>query len=145
MKVTIDESINYLETEIIIKCSEVNEETQKLILMLKNSEKKIFGVIGKATQLIDPHNILYFESVDKKTFIYTKEQVLESPLRLYEVESKLSDHDFFRASKSTIINMSKIEKLTPKLNGKLEVLLENNEKIIVSRQYVPILKEILGL
>lgn len=145
MKITIDESVNYLETEIIIKCSEVNEEIQKLILMLKSSEKKIFGIIGKTTQLIDPHNILYFESVDKKTFIYTKEQVLESPLRLYEVESKLSDHDFFRASKSTIINMSKIEKLTPKLNGKLEVLLENNEKLIVSRQYVPILKEILGL
>ncbi len=145
MKITIDESPHHLETEVIIKCPIAHADIQKLSALIKSSEVKIFGIIGKATHLVDPTHILYFESVDKKTFIYTKDQVLETPLRLYEIERKLTDHDFFRSSKSTIINISKIEKLTPKLNGKLEVLLENNEKLVVSRQYVPILKEILGL
>ncbi len=145
MKVTVDESPNHLETEIIIKCSSADNEILKLVGMLKGFHEKIFGVINKETHIIDPDDIFYFESVDKKTFIYTKDQVFESPLRLYEVETLLTKYDFFRASKQTIIHISKIEKLTPRLNGRLELLLENNEKLIVSRQYVSILKERIGL
>lgn len=77
--------------------------------------------------------------------MYTKSQVLETHLRLYEIENKLSEGDFFRASKSTIINISKIKKLSPRFNGRLDVLLENEEKLVISRQYVPTIKEILGL
>ncbi len=145
MKITIDESPNNIETEIIIKCKTVSEELQRLILMLKSSKEKILGVINGTTHLIEPKDIFYFESVDKKTFIYTQAQVLETPLRLYELEEKLDKLDFFRASKSTIINISKIKKLSPKFNGRLEALLENNEKLIISRQYVPVIKEILDL
>lgn len=145
MKVVIDQSPNYEDTEIIIKCSEISEEVQKLISILKVSEEKITGVLQGVTHLIEPREIFYFESVDKKTFIYTESQVLETHLRLYEIEEKLVKQDFFRATKSTIINVSKIEKLSPKFNGRLDVLLENGERLVVSRQYVPVLKEILGL
>jgi DNA-binding LytR/AlgR family response regulator len=145
VKITIDECPDNLETEIIIKCKKVNEELQRLILMFKSSEEKILGVIDGTTHLIEPKHIFYFESIDKKTFMYSQSQVLETPLRLYELEEKLAKLDFFRASKSTIINISKIKKLSPRFNGRLEVLLENDEKLIISRQYVPIIKEILEL
>jgi DNA-binding LytR/AlgR family response regulator len=145
VKVIIDQSPQYKDTEIIIKCGEINEEVQKLISMLKVNEEKITGTINGVTHLIEPQDIFYFESVDKKTFIYTESKVLETHLRLYEIEEKLAKQDFFRASKSTIINISRIQKLSPKFNGRLDVLLENDEKLVVSRQYVPILKEILGL
>jgi DNA-binding LytR/AlgR family response regulator len=145
MKITIDEVPNHIETEIIIKCSSVDDEIKRLISMLKLSEEKILVLLDGTTHLIQPLDIFYFESVDKKTFVYTKNQVFETHLKLYEVEDKLSKYDFFRGSKSTVINISKIKKLSPKFNGRLEVLLENDEKLIISRQYVPIIKEILGL
>jgi DNA-binding LytR/AlgR family response regulator len=145
MKITIDESQDNLETEIVIKCKIVNEEIQRLILMLKSSEERILGTLNGANNFIEPKDIFYFESVDKKTFMYTQKQVLETPLRLYELEEKLDKLDFFRSSKSTIINISKIKKLSPKFNGRLEALLENDERLVISRQYVPIIKEILGL
>ncbi|WP_180375435.1 LytTR family DNA-binding domain-containing protein [Clostridium thermarum] len=145
MNVIIDESHNYEETEVIIKCSKIDEEIKKLVSILKAPEEKIMGVLNGVTHLIDPQDIFYFESVDKKTFIYTETQVLETHLRLYELEEKLGKQDFFRASKSTIINISRIKKLSPRFNGRLDVLLENDEKLVVSRQYVPVLKEILGL
>lgn len=145
MKITIDESPNNVETEIIIKCKKTNEELQRLILMFKSSEEKLLGVMDGTTHFIEPKDIFYFESIDKKTFMYTQLQVLETSLRLYELEEKLGKLDFFRASKSTIINISKIKKLSPRFNGRLEALLENDEKLIVSRQYVPIIKEILEL
>lgn len=145
MRITIDQSPNYEETEVIIKCSKVDEGVKRLISSLKAPEEKIMGVLNGVTHLIEPQDIFYFESVDKKTFIYTESQVLETHLRLYELEEKLGKQDFFRASKSTIINISKIKKLSPRFNGRLDVLLENDEKLVVSRQYVPVLKEILGL
>jgi len=145
MKITIDESDSQQEVEIVIKCDKVTEEIEKLISMLRSSEEKITGLIEGETYLIDPSDNYYFESVDKKTFMYTETEVLETPLRLYELEEKLVNQDFFRASKSTIINTSKIQRLSPRLNGKLDVRLENAEKLVVSRQYVGRLKEILGL
>jgi DNA-binding LytR/AlgR family response regulator len=145
MKIIIDESPNHGETEIIIKCKEIDDELQRLIAMLKNSEEKIPGAHDGVTLFVEPADIYYFESVDKKTFMYTQSQVLETHLRLYEIEAKLAPHDFFRASKSTIINVSKIKELSPRFNGRLDVLLDNNEKLVISRQYVPVIKEILGL
>lgn len=145
MKITIDESPNTEETEILIKCKALDEDLKRLISVLKGNHEKVIGIVNGTSHIIDPKDIYYFETVDKKTFFYTENQVLETPLRLYEIEDRFSKHDFFRGSKSTIINISKIKKLSPRLNGRLDVLLENNEKLIISRQYVPIIKEILGL
>jgi DNA-binding LytR/AlgR family response regulator len=145
MKITVDESPMHEETEIIIKCKAINEELQRVLSMLKNHDNKVPGILDNTTYFIDPEDIYYFESVDKKTFMYTKSKVLETHLRLYEIEDSLSKYDFFRASKSTIINISKINKLSPKFNGRLDAILENNEKLVISRQYVPVIKEILGL
>lgn len=145
LKITIDSSPENKEIEVIIKCTEVNEEIQRIISLLKQNDEKIIGISNSTSYIIDPKDIYYFETVDKKTFIYTDAQVLETHLRLYEIEEKLSKLDFFRASKSTIINISKIKKLSPRFNGRLEALLESDEKLIISRQYVPVIKEILGM
>ena len=53
--------------------------------------------------------------------------------------------DFFRASKSIILNLTKIKHLSPAFNGRFEALLDNDEKVIISRQFVPELKRKLGL
>lgn len=145
MKIILEESHDHEETEIIIKYKYINEEIKRIVSLLKSSEKKVLGILQGEDYFIEPQNILYFESVDKKTFMYTETEVFETPLRLYEIEDKLGSLDFFRASKSTIINISKIKKLSPKFNGRLEALLENNERLIISRQYVPFIKEILEL
>lgn len=145
LKITIDSSPENKEIEVIIKCTEINDEIQRIISLLKQNDEKIIGISNGTSYIIDPKDIYYFETVDKKTFIYTDTQVLETHLRLYEIEEKLSNLDFFRASKSTIINISKIKKLSPRFNGRLEALLESDEKLIISRQYVPVIKEILGM
>jgi DNA-binding LytR/AlgR family response regulator len=144
LKITIDESPDIEETELVIKCKVMDSELERLISILRKNDEKIIGVVNGNSYIIDPKDIFYFETVDKKTFIYTENQVLETHLRLYEIEEKLSKYDFFRGNKSTIINLSKIKTLSPRLNGRLDALLENNEKLIISRQYVPIIKELLG-
>ena len=59
--------------------------------------------------------------------------------------NQLVSFPFMRASKSMILNLDKIRHLSPAFGGRFEALLENEEKVIISRQYVPVLKERLGL
>lgn len=144
MKILIEESPDNEDTELIIKCKSLNDEVKRIIELIKLSDEKIIGFLNGDSYVVDPIKILYFESVDKKTFMYTEDTVYEVSLRLYELEKKMSKYDFFRSSKSTIINISRIKKLSHKFNGKLEATLDNDEKLLISRQYVSVIKEILG-
>ncbi|WP_315115677.1 LytTR family DNA-binding domain-containing protein [Clostridium intestinale] len=145
MKILIEESPDNEDAELIIKCKSVSDEVKRIIELIKLSDEKIIGFLNGESYVVDPIKILYFESVDKKTFMYTENKVYEISLRLYELEKKMSKYDFFRSSKSTIINISRIKKLSHKFNGKLEATLDNDEKLLISRQYVSVIKEILGL
>ena len=99
------------------------------------------GNLEKQTFVLEPEEIYYFESVDDRVYIYTKTEVYDCPLKLYEIEEKFGNGSFLRVNKSTIINLSKVRVLNPILNGKIEVELENGEKQIISRQYAPALKK----
>jgi DNA-binding LytR/AlgR family response regulator len=144
MRVTIEDIPAGSEPEIIIRCNERDEELLKLIYSIKHTSKKLIGMLDQQVHIIYPSDVFYFEAVDNKVFIYCREKVYESRLKLYEIEAEYKNGDFFRASKSTILNISKIESLSPILYGRLEALLQNNERVFISRQYVPVLKQKLG-
>ena len=145
MKIIINENTAFEETEIIVNCKNADEDIFKMLAILRSFDKKLTGTKDGRTFILDAIDVMYFESVDKKTFIYTIDDVYETPLRLYELEERLSGGDFFRASKQNIINLSKIVSMRPEFSGKIEVTLQNNERLYVSRQYVPILKSKLRM
>lgn len=95
--------------------------------------------------IVDPKEIYYFESVENNVFVYTKDNVFESKNKLYQLEEELPEKNFIRANKGIILNINKIDNLTPAFGGRLEAVLKNGYKVIISRMYVPILKEKLGL
>ena len=144
VKITIQEDERQKELEIVIHCGKADEQVSRLIALLSNLDKKLTGVKDGRTFVLEPARILYFESVDKKTFAYAESEVYEISLRLYELEERLP-RDFFRASKSAIINISKIKSLMPDFGGRLEVTLVSGERLIVSRQYAQDLKNKLEL
>ena len=88
--------------------------------------------------------VYYFESVDKRTFVYTKDKCYETKYRLYELEGMLS-YDFFRCSKAMIINIKKIASVKAEFNARMRAVLLNGEEVIISRNYVKDLKGKLGL
>ncbi len=139
MKITIQENERLQETEVIIHCRQADDETLRLVAALRGLDRKLTGTKDGRTFVVDPVSVLYFESVDKKTFVYTESDVLETFLRLYELEERLP-RDFFRASKSTIINIARIKSIMPDFGGRLEVTLINGERLLVSRQYAHDLK-----
>jgi len=122
----------------------MSDELDKVIASLRALDFKLTGVNKGQTYILDAAQILYIDTVDKKTFLYTKSDVYETTLRLYELEQQLSTNDFFRASKSSIVNFSKIKSLKSDIDGRIVVVMENNEKLIVSRQYTSFIKDKLG-
>ena len=145
MKIIINEEADVDETEIIVNCMKRDDEILKVIDILRSYDQKIAGILDGRTFILNTKDIIYCDSVDKKTFIYTKDAVYETPLRLYELEKLLPNGNFFRASKQNIINLSKIKSLRPEITGKIEVTLGTGERLYVSRQYSPVLKSKLGL
>lgn len=145
MKLVIEQNGNFQETEIIIRCSSINSELQKIIDAIKISSFTITAYKDGYLQKINHEDICYIESVDEKTFIYCENDVYDCKMKLFELEETLTNSSFVRISKSCILNIDFIEKVKPMLNGKYEVLLINGEKLIINRHYIPIFKKKFGL
>lgn len=145
MKITIENVPEGAEPEIILRCNDPDESLLRLIYSVNSSSRKLIGMTDLQLHIINPRDVYYFEAVDHKVFIYCHEKVYESRLKLYELEMDYEHGDFFRASKSIILNIAKIKSLSPVLYGRYEALLQNGEKVYISRQYVPVLKQKLGL
>jgi DNA-binding LytR/AlgR family response regulator len=146
LKIIIENISESEEEQVIFKVHEMNEETLALIGKLKQAEKKeLLGMKDKKNYRLLFENILYFEAVDKKTFAYTVTDVFEVREKLYQLEELLKHKIFLRISKSMILNLQMIVSVYPTLSGRFEAELENGERIKISRQYVPKLKQKLGM
>lgn len=145
MKITILDAKPEEEEEVIIKCHEINDELNTLILKLKQGNRRLRGYTQDGIHFLMPDDIFYFDTVDQKVFAYCDSEMYEVKEKLYELENMLSVRNFIRSSKSNILNIDKIISISPAFGGRFEAVLLNQEKTIISRQYVPVLKERLGL
>ena len=145
MKVDIKKDPAAQAVLVEIHCREVTPEVGKLERYVRR-----FGTTLPATENVEHFNIpidaiLYIESVDKKTFIYTENQTLMSEKRLYELEELLDRRDFFRCSKSVILHLNKVQQLKPEITRNILATLVNGERVVISRRYAPELKKLLGI
>lgn len=145
MKITILSPEPGQEDEIIIRCAQIDNRVLSLIQNLKGEKSKLTAYADDGITILDTKDVYYFEAVDNRVFAYCEKQVYEIRKKLYELENELTGTDFLRISKSAIVDLSKVIHLSAAFNGRLEAKLKNGEKIIISRQYVPILKKKLGL
>ncbi len=145
MKITITEPGEGEEDEIIVRCRHMDQQLLKLIYAIKAGRERITALQDGDYFQVAPDEIYYFEAVDSKVFLYLEKEVYETKLKLYELEEIFRNTDFFRSSKSCIVNLSKVKRLSPAFNGRFEALMRNGERVIISRQYVPVLKQKLGL
>ena len=145
MKITIETPLPGEEDEIIVRCAQLDNKLLQLISSFRTEQDKLTGYLEDKIVKLFPGDIFYFESVDNKVFAYTDKGVYEIHKKLYELEAEYENTDFLRISKSSIINIAKIAYIRPIFNGRFEAKLKNEEKIIISRQYVLELKKKLEI
>ena len=143
MKIAVNTKPDIQEIEVIINCAAENQMVQRIIGTLNSIDKKLMCRRDGEMFHLDVRNILYIESVDRRTFIYTNKHIYETDKRLYELEDYLNGLSFFRASKAIIINLQRVHSLRPELGARLLLTMDNDERIIVSRQYAGKIKEAL--
>ena len=145
MKVTVEEQPGLAEPEAIIRCGRIDQRVSRLAELLRMSGARLTGEKDGQTCILDEDNVLYIDTVDRGTFLYTADGVYESRLRLYELEEQLAPRDFVRVSKSAIVNFDQVRSLRPDLGGRLRLTLSNGEVVVANRQYVPAIRKKLGL
>jgi DNA-binding LytR/AlgR family response regulator len=145
MKIEIDADDKYTDTEVIIRTPKITQEIEKMIALMRMINMQIGVKYNDETYLLDIEKILYIDTVDRKTLVYTEDEIYESDLKLYEIEMELVERDFLRVSKQTIVNLRKVKSLRAEFDRKIRLTLQNGEQIIVSRMYSDELRKKLGL
>ena len=131
--------------QVVIKCRQIDDEVMRLKCHIELFNKKLQAKKENELHFINSFDVLYFESVDNRTFLYTEDDVLEVKQRLYELEVILSDKDFIRISKSQIVNINKIKTLKPELNRTILATMCNGEQLYISRKYVQAIRNMLSI
>lgn len=145
MKIEIDINEKYNDTEVLIRANKLDGDLERLVAMMRMVNMQIGVRKNDETYLLDTEKIFYIEAVERKTFVYTADEVYESDLKLYEIEQELLERDFFRISKQSIVNIRMIKSLKSDINRKIRITLRNDEQIVVSRMYSDELRRKLGL
>ena len=132
------------EPEILeIRCHKITDNVQEIISFVKSQQGEISAEKDGQQTEIPLIDIFYAESVDNHVFIYTADESYEVRLKLYELEELTRGRSFLRVQKSMLLNLMKISSIRPALSGRYTAQLKNGEEIIISRKYVPDLKDIL--
>lgn len=145
MKIEIDIDDKYEDTEVIIRTPKLTQDIEKIIALMRMINMQIAVKDDEETYLLDIEKILYIETVDRKTFVYTEDKIYESDLKLYEIELELVEQNFLRISKQSIVNLKKVKSLKADINRKIRVTLQNGEQIVASRMYSDELRRKLGV
>ena len=139
MRVVIEKPPEGGEEELIVRVNQLSERVLELLRVIQAEDEKLmcYHEDGSLSVLCP--------SVDNRVYAYEKAEVSELKQKLYELEQRFAGTDFIRISKSMILNLAKVERFAPSFSGRFEAILQNGEKVVISRQYVPAVKKRLGL
>ncbi|MDE7295097.1 MAG: LytTR family transcriptional regulator DNA-binding domain-containing protein [Oscillospiraceae bacterium] len=128
---------------VIIEYPIWDNKTRRLADKIKALDLTVSGSSeGKVFQ-VHISDIYYAESVERKTFLYTKDEVYMTDKKLYELEGMLKEAGIIRISKSCLMNVDMLYSIRQLMNSRLEATLINGEKLIVARTYLKGIKNIL--
>ncbi len=122
---------NYLELHYV----RLDEETNAVLDRLRDTLRYIEGTVDDRKMTVALTDIFYIETVDRKTFAYTKDMCLEIKEALRDIIEEFANIGFVRISKSAVVNIYKIKRLQGDLNMRVIIYLKNDEKLIMNRSY----------
>ena len=135
-------TVGQQEQEYIeIGCHKTDKNVKEIVSFLKSRQGAVEGLKDDRQYQLPIVDIFYIESVDDRTFIYLEHECYESRKKLYAFEEVLHERRFARISKSVVLNLMKVVSISPALNGRFLCKLTNGEEVIISRKYVPAIKE----
>ncbi len=146
MKLFVKDNQNISETEVEIRCQNRDEEVENLVNAINLAGNTLMGEKENGDKTpVYVSKILYIEAVDRNVFAYTPDEIYRIKRTLFDLEEVLSKEYFTRISKSSIVNLKSVRKISPDDSRRLKLLLKNGEWIMVSRNYVSDFKKSIGM
>ncbi|MBL4931847.1 LytTR family DNA-binding domain-containing protein [Clostridium paridis] len=143
MKIRIEVDNKIEENEVIIRCSELNDEVKNIQVSLNDilsQNKNITFYKGDTEYYLSLDEILFFETEENWICAHTVDNIYNVKYKLYELEEFLPGY-FMRVSKSTILNTNHIYSITRSISSSSKVEFQNTHKqVYVSRYYYKPLK-----
>ncbi|MCR4588450.1 MAG: LytTR family transcriptional regulator DNA-binding domain-containing protein, partial [Lachnospiraceae bacterium] len=121
MKLNLFENRNYADEHVDIYFQQMRPVIRQLINVANSDHPVLAGRVADEEMddgeeiLLDPTEIYYLDSVDRKLFAYTQQGVYRLMGTLSACEEMLWNYGFVRVSKSNLINIYKIRLLKPDL------------------------------
>lgn len=143
IKIKLEKELTLEDINIIIKYSKRTSRLERIVSLLKSVDNTIKCAFDNKEYWINASNIYYIESVDKRTFVYEEKDVYRTDLRLYQVLEELESCGFVRISKSCILNIGYLKNIRNLPSSRIEANLINGEKLIITRKFIPNIKEAL--
>jgi len=141
-------------TDYILKPFEAKRVQQSLDRAIKQLESKpqkvsILDTVPVSSEdkihILKIKAIETIEAVQGKTVLHAGANNYESTETLLHWENKTAGHPFMRVHRSYIINLDKIKEIEPWFNTTYQVTMESGVKVPVSRSYIKVFREKLGL
>ena len=131
-----------------IKTRQINDKPLTIIVEYPILDRKTKRLIQKIEALDfvvsgNSNDIYYIEAVERKTFLYAKDEVYMTDKKLYEFEEMFRETGIIRISKSCLMNIDMLDSIKQLMNSQLEATLVNGEKLIVARTFLKSIKNIL--
>ncbi len=145
MKITIKQDATLSETEITILCRDMTPALREAIATLSLTDCTVTGSRDGETFFVPLGDIFYFEVVDGRVFFYDAHGMYETATPLYKLEEMCVGTSFSRISKSCMVNLRRVRSIKREGNSRLCATLTNGERLMVSRQYLPVIRERLGV
>ncbi len=132
------------EEDIVLRCRAVTPQILRLQEALEKggaAHWEMLVTLGGVEYILPYDDILFFESRDEKTAVHTKTRMYYTEETLAKL-SQIIPGEFFRGSKSCIVNVRKISSLKRELTGVCEARFSGCDKnVFISRMYYKAFRE----
>lgn len=146
MQVEIKIDPSQPEPKVVITAASMTEEVNRIVRRLSEEIPQVIsGTRDGKLEVLEPEELIRVYAASGKVFAVTGKGEYTLRLRLYELEERLSPHQFVRISNSEIIHLKKVVNFDLSFAGTIYVKLSNGTVTYVSRRYVSKIKKILGI
>lgn len=144
MKVEIKIQRDITDAYAVIHTNKLTTEIAEAVEYLEKHNQFITAENKGCISVLNPNEIYMVRIENEKTIIYSAKEKYYSAKRLYQLEAILGT-SFMKISKSSLINLKKIDFVEPSLGGMMGIVLKNGCKDYISRRYLPDFKKYLGI
>lgn len=146
MKLNLKIDAKVTEPEITIETHTLTDDIKSIIQCIEDTNciHQLHGHHDHTVSLLKLEAITSIKAESKQVIALTKDAHYVIKSRLYTLEEELPSQ-FIRISKSELINLDKLVKLSMEPNGLIKMYLSHDYETYASRRYLKSIKERLEL